>query len=179
MIRCLAARLLVPLSLLVAVLALPALVSARGTSVDLPAIFHRQIPTVKKKTSLPIYLPGRVPSEFAARRLFPSGFGSRRSYGFGLESARRCGGANACFVGSFRGRRGEKPFGRRVALTGGVRGYFTPTGCGASCSASIISFARGGVLYTFQYRSGAKLRSAREKSVMIGLANSALRAGPR
>lgn len=46
-------------------------------------------------------------------------------------------------------------------------------------SAPIISFVRGSVLYAFQYRGGAKIKSRREQAVTIGLANSALRAGPR
>ncbi len=149
------------------------------TTVFLPGVFHRVLPAVKRRTRVPVLLPGRVPSELSARHLFPTGGGSRRAYDLELGAVRRCGGANACFVGAFSGKRGGRPSGRRVRLRGGVRGYFIPTGCGASCSAPQVSFVRGGVVYVFQYRSGAKIKSRSEKDVMIGLASSALRAGPR
>jgi hypothetical protein len=63
-----------------------------------------------------------------------------------------------------------------VALSNGRTGWFTPTGCGASCSAPQIQWRERGKLYTIQARVGTQSTERRE---LIRLANSAIINGPR
>ena len=104
--------------------------------------------------------------------LYPSGFGSRREYSLGLGAVPDCGGANACFVAAFTAEEGGAPAGRRrVALSNGRTGRFTPTGCGASCSQPQIQWRERGKVFTIQARVGTQSTERRE---LIRLANSAI-----
>ena len=146
-----------------------------GPSADLNTLFADTLPEVKAKTSIPILLPDSMPSDYDA--LYPSGFGSKREYSIGLGAVQDCGGATACFVADFSGRRGGKPFGRgKVTLTGGRHGRYQPLSCGASCSPPSISFKTGGVTYTFQGTVGTQKT---ERARLIKMANDAIRKGPR
>jgi hypothetical protein len=90
-----------------------------------------------------------------------------------LSGAPQCGGATACFLAEFSGRRGGHPsFSHPVKLRGGVTGYYKPLSCGGSCSPPALQFLRSDVLYEIQ----AKV--PRGKADLVAAANSALRAGP-
>src|SRR5512144_2620790 len=118
-------RRLVPLlALIIAGIAVPA-AAAPTHDVDVPALLADPIAQVKARSAVPIRLPESMPTEEA--QLFGSGTGHKRSWALGLDAIADCGGANACFVASFTGQRGGRPFGtRRVKLTGGRVGRFTP-----------------------------------------------------
>ena len=146
-----------------------------GPPADLNALFAGTLPDVKAKTSIPILLPDKMPSDFDA--LYPSGFGSRREYSIGLGAVKDCGGATACFVADFSGRKGGKPFGRgKVTLTGGRHGRYQPLSCGASCSPPSISWKQGGATYSIQANVGTQKTSRR---ILVKMANEAIKHGPR
>ncbi len=120
-------------------------------------------------------LPTRIVAD-AARCSRPA---ARAALGWDLElaAAPDCGGANACFVASFGAQRGARPAGRRrVALSNGRTGWFTPTGCGASCAPPQIQWTERGTLFTIQARVGTQATERRE---LVRLANSAIINGPR
>jgi hypothetical protein len=166
-----------PLSLallLAALLAVPA-AAQTITRIDVPATFERQIDRITARSSVPILLPSRLPSEQA--ELFASGGRSSGGYDLELASAPDCGGANACFVAMFTAQRDGEALGRtRVRLSNGRRGWFTPTGCGASCSPPQIQWRERGYVYTIQARVGT---AGTEKREITRLANSAIINGPR
>ena len=146
-----------------------------GPPADLNTLFADTLPDVKAKTSIPILLPDSMPSDYDA--LYPSGFGSRREYSIGLGAVQDCGGATACFVADFSGRRGGKPFGRgKVTLTGGRHGRYQPLSCGASCSPPSISWKQGGATYSIQANVGTQKTSRR---ILVKMANEAIKHGPR
>ena len=88
----------------------------------------------------------------------------------------RCG-ANACFIASFSGRQGGKPFGQhRVNLARGRVGRFKPLSCGGSCSPPSIEWKERGATYSIQAKVGNK---DTERRVFKRMANSAIRNGPR
>ena len=141
------------------------------------ALFRGVLPRVARRTRVPILIPARVPAYVPASRLTGSGTGRARSYTLSLASAPNCGGATACFVGSFSGRRGGRPaYRRRVLLAGGRRGYYKPLTCGASCSPPAVQWMRGGVLYEISYAGASR---STEREVITGLANAAIRSRPR
>jgi len=146
-----------------------------GPSADLNTLFADTLPAVKAKTPIPILLPDAMPSDYDA--LYPSGFGSRREYSIGLGAVEDCGGATACFVADFSGRKGGRPFGRgKVTLRGGRHGRYQPLSCGASCSPPSISWKQGGVTYSIQANVGTQKTSRR---ILVKMANEAIKHGPR
>jgi hypothetical protein len=155
------------------ILALTAALAA--PTVDLPGLFEGELDRIDPKTSVPILLPQRMPDEFDD--YFPTGFGRERSWGLQLGAVRNCGGANACFIASFSGRKGGKPLGdRRVALARGRVGRFTPLSCGGSCAPPSIEWKERGATYSIQAKVGTQ---ATELRVFKRMANSAIRNGPR
>jgi hypothetical protein len=155
------------------ILALTAALAA--PTVDLPDLFDGQLARIEPKTSVPVLLPQRMPDEFDD--YFPTGFGRERSWGLQLGAVKHCGGANACFIASFSGRKGGKPLGdRRVKLARGRVGRLTPLSCGGSCSPPSIEWKERGATYSIQAKVGTQ---ATERRVFKRMANSAIRNVPR
>ena len=161
--------------MLAAVPAVPALGATSG-SADLLKVFAKQLPAVKKKTVVPILLPAAL--QFAAKvpKLYATGAGSKNAWALVLSGAPNCGGADACFLASFEGRRGGKLPGKsNLKLAGGQLAYFKDITCGASCSPATLWFVDKGVLYTWQHKDAPR----NTKSVLARLAAQAIKAGPR
>jgi hypothetical protein len=162
------------ISALVALLA-PATASATSFVYDVPDLVNKPLIAVKKVTKVDVLLPSRMTTEF--KRLFSEGRGRARSYQFEIGASRNCRSATACFVASFRAKRGGTPSNpRKVTLTRGHSGYFQPMRCGASCAAPSIEWVRNGVLYTIEAKLGTKTT---ERKILVRLANSAIANGPR
>jgi hypothetical protein len=168
-------RLLILALTALGVLAAPAVAAAPTQDVDVPAALADQIADAKARSDVPVRLPAKMTVERGD--LFPSGTAHTRSWAMGLDAAADCGGANACFVASFTGKRGGTPFGDvRVRLRGGRTGRFTPLSCGGSCAPPQIQWKMGSTLYTIQARVGAK---STERRMLVRMANSAILHGPR
>jgi hypothetical protein len=168
-------RLLLFTAVLTALLAVPALASTAGTANIIDAL-GRQIPAVDKQTTVPVLLPSTLP--FAARvpKLYPSGTASKNHWVLALEGAKGCGGANACFLLSFEGKRGGKLPGKsNLRLAGGQPALYKGITCGASCSPATLWFTYRGVLYTWQHKDPPR----NAKSVLAKAAAQAIAAGPR
>jgi hypothetical protein len=171
-------RRLLPVALVLgAALAAPAATATAQTitRIDVPGALARQIDRVNARGHGPVLLPSRLPSEQA--RLYASGGSTRRGYDLELAAAPHCGGANVCFAATFTAQRGGEPLGRRrVRLSNGRRGWFTPTRCAAYCAPPQIQWRERGVRYVIAARVGTQRTERRE---MIRLANSAIINGPR
>ena len=160
---------------LLAVLLAPAAASAATYIYDVPKLVERPLIAVNKAAKFDVLLPSQFTSEH--RKLYSQGSGRARSYRFDIGAVKRCGTATACFVASFRARRGGKPTNtRKVELRGGRRGYFRPLQCGASCAAPSVQWIQDGVLYTIEGKFGTEKT---ERRVLIRLANSAIGNGAR
>ena len=162
-------------ALLAVALLLLAPAVAPAKTVDLPTVFQDVLPEVNEKTEVPVLLPQRYRSDSEGN--FGSGEGRRRGYTLSLAAVESCGGATACFLGTFGGQRGEDPhYTRKVRLTGGRTGYFKPLTCGGSCSPPAIEWVQDDVLYWIQAYAGTKRQ---EKKRLRQMANSAIRHGAR
>ena len=168
-------RRIVPVAALAAaLLAVPA-VAQDAVTVEPPKTFATKIDRINARAKGPVLLPTRMTVE--GTRLYSSGGATRTGWDLELAAAPDCRGANACFVATFTGETGGQPLGRRrVALSNGRTGWFTPTGCGASCSPPQIQWRERGKLYTIQARVGTESTERRE---IVRLANSAIINGPR
>ena len=168
-------RRLSSIALLAALLVAVPAAAQTTTRVDVPAALERQIDRIAARHGHPVLLPSRMQVDVA--QVHPSGGSTRRGWDLELAAAPDCGGANACFVAAFTGDRGGEALGRtRVRLANGRRGWFTPTGCGASCSPPQIQWRERGFAYTIQARVGTEATERRE---LVRLANSAIINGPR
>jgi hypothetical protein len=171
-------RLLVALAvtaLAVAALASPA-IAGDSAIVAPPSIFGPKLEKIRAKSGVDVYLPGKIRVYTKASRARGTATASDGTYDLQIGIG-RCRGANACYLANFYALRGAEPaFGRRVTLTGGRNGYWKPITCGASCSPAAIQWLEGDVLYEIATK-GVTLH--REKSALVKLANSAIKAGPR
>ena len=144
-------------------------------TVDLPKLFDGELARIGPKTSVPILLPQTMPDEFD--EYFPTGFGRERRWGLQLGAAKGCGGATACFIASFSGRKGGKPFGeRRVKLARGRVGRFQPPR--AAGPAPRPRSSGGSAERPTPSRPRWRPRRPRLR-VFKRMANSAIRRGPR
>ncbi|MDP9294886.1 MAG: hypothetical protein M3O90_10780 [Actinomycetota bacterium] len=168
-------RLVVPL-LLIVVLLLPAGASAATTpSYDVLKLLERPLKAVKRGSDLDVLLPSRITADF--RRLYSVGRGRPGRYEFEIDSARGCHGATACFVAAFTARRGARPSAtHEVTLAEGRTGFYRPMRCGASCAAPSLEWLEDDVLHTIEAKIGTK---STDRKILIRLANSAIRNGPR
>ncbi|MEO8689477.1 MAG: hypothetical protein ABI611_14855 [Solirubrobacteraceae bacterium] len=162
------------LTILVA-LSAPATASAATYIYDVPDLVARPLAAVKKATSIDVLLPSQFTSDLP--KLYSEGRGRGGAYRFEIGAVRHCRGANACFIASFRAKRGGKPGNpRKVHLKRGHRGYFQPLRCGASCAPPSLEWVQDGVLYTIEGKLGTKKS---ERRVLTRLANSAIGKGAR
>jgi hypothetical protein len=165
------------LSLLLTAVALlaPATASAASFVYDVPDLVAKPLVVVKKISKIDVLLPSRMTTDLP--KLYSVGRGRASSYRFEIDATRKCGGANACFVASFRASRGAKPSNpRKVTLRGGRRGWFQPLSCGGSCAPPSLEWVQDGVLYTIEAKLGTK---STDRKVLTRLANSAIGNGPR
>jgi hypothetical protein len=155
--------------------AVPAFAASTG-KVNLPHKFRKFIPKVKEKSGLPVLLPERMWVPVKPSRTYPAAAATGHGYVLELDAAKGCNGANACFLAQFSGERdGKFSFKRKVKLTHGIVGRFSPVHCGASCAPAFIQWKEFGVLYEIQDKAVGNS----EKRWMVKLANSAIRNGPR
>jgi hypothetical protein len=157
--------------------ALAATASAR--TVDVVRLLGPEIPDAGA-IDVPVLLPSSVNLDYGAGRMIVGeAVGARPGvtgrYALALSATRGCGGASACFLAEFSGRRGAKlgykTTNARLAL--GMTGHYEPIHCGASCAPASIAWVRKGVRYEIQ----AKALGGR--AAFVRWANSAIRAGNR
>jgi hypothetical protein len=158
-----------------AALLLPATASATAFHYDVPKLLAKPTAAVKRVSDIPVLLPSRLTSEH--RKLYSSGTGRENHYEFEIGATRDCHSATACFVADFRARRGGKASGtRKVELAHGITGRFHPTRCGASCASPGVEWVQDGVWYSLEAKLGTKKT---ERKVLVRLADSAIKNGPR
>jgi hypothetical protein len=133
---------------------------------------------VAARTDVPVRVPARLALDFDGA-VFATGSGSRRRWTLGLDGARDCGNATACFLAQMSGERGGTPaFRTRVRLANGITGRYKPLTCGASCSPPMVQWVQRGVLYSIQAKVGAA-GAAAQRTALVRAANSAIRSRPR
>lgn len=145
---------------------------------EAPDALAQLIPELKSQTKVPILLPQQLPA-LAEKDYYAHAKGDAEGYTIRLESDPDCDGANACFLGMLRAKRGGRfSFPEVVKLGETATGRYKPTSCGGSCSEQAIQWKYQSVLYTAQLN----LHTESEKearAAMIELARSAVRQGPR
>jgi hypothetical protein len=166
--------------------AIPASVSRQA---PVPQPLRGLMPKIKQQTKVAVLLPDELPYTVRQHPLYAHGEASADSYEITLTSRPDCG-ANACFVGLFKAQRNGKmtaPLPELhddsggVLLSGNIRAYYKPMLCGGSCSPPSIEWVSEGVLYSIQFEVQwrTRLEPKEEQALIVTMANSALKAGPR
>jgi hypothetical protein len=151
---------------------------AAAEEYEASTLLRGQIAKVAKTTDVPVRVPAAIDLDFDGQ-VFGSGSATKRSYTLGLDGAKDCGGANACFLAAFTGERGGSySFKRTVKLARGITGRYKPLSCGASCSPGMVEWKQGGSLYTIQAKVGVA-GAAAQRAALVRAANSAIAAAPR
>jgi hypothetical protein len=154
---------------------LATLALAGAHDVDLNALFANALPKVEAKTRIAVLLPDTMPTD--AKHLYAEHWQTKHGYTLSLGAVRHCGEATACFEADFMGEKGGTPFGsRKVTLARGRHGRVKPLSCGASCSPPAVSWKERGATYTIQANVG---NGRTERRILVGMANQAIRRGPR
>lgn len=100
--------------------------NARGAA----ALFSPVLAELKQETQLPILLPAHLPP-LAEDSVYASASGSADSFSIRLESDPDCDGANACFLGIFRAKRGGRfSFPESVKIGEKMLGRYRGMSCG-------------------------------------------------
>src|SRR3954447_10465752 len=151
--------------------------SAAGPyQVDLVKAFKPKLAAVKAKTTVPVLYPPKL-ALLDPLKSYVTAFGTKNQFGFEIDAAPGCHGANACFVATFTGQRGGKlPFKANARLAGGDPAAFHGYSCGGSCSPDSFYFTHKGVLYEFQVKD---FPQKSPKADFVRMANLAIAAGPR
>ena len=147
------------------------------------ALLSSVIAELRHKTTVPLRIPGKLPSLDAAGQFYPIvKSASHEEYAIVLGATPDCDGQHACSYGTLLGTTRSTSqidgydFNNRkkqtVALEGGLRGYVYEPVCGAYCSDSAIIWTEG----RYQYVIGLKAGSSSE---LIAAANSTIRATSR
>ena len=149
--------------------------AAPARNINLLRAFAVQLPKVKKSTTVPVLLPALLPTG-GTYKVYGTGYATKSTWNLELDGAPNCGGANACFIAGFEGKRGGKLPGKANArLAAGDPAFFLPFSCGGSCSPDSFYFTHRGVLYSWQGKDLPK----NPKALLVRLANEAIAAGPR
>ena len=146
------------------------LATALTTVALLPGLLSPTVAEVKQQTPLPVLLPSTLTTS-ETKTLYASAEGEARMYQVVVSTEEDCG-ANACSLAWFSGSKGGQPFGdRKVTLTSGRKGKYTPLSCGGSCSPPSITWKERGVVY--------EISTNATRAQLVRMANSAIKQGPR
>jgi hypothetical protein len=140
-------------------------------------IFNEMLPVLRQKTSVPLRLPEYVPDSDDKETTLYSILEVAESERYSIQLAwiKDCTGGNACHVGYIGGSKTPFPPEDKpavsVTLTGGIKGSFIESDCGAHCDDASLDWAEGGYYYGISLKAG-------DKKTLIRMANSAIHANP-
>jgi hypothetical protein len=151
-----------------------AVAAALPMTIDVLREGRSQLAAVKRQTEVAVLLPAKLPLGGPVKKLYATGSGYRKGWTLEFDAAPGCGGADACFVASFEGRRGGRlPGTPNLRLAGGTPGVYSPVRCGGSCAPATLWFVHRGTLYSWQ------VKEPPPRSALVRAAGAALAAGPR
>lgn len=136
-------------------------------------IFKEMIPSLLRKTRVPLRLPEYVPYSDDEGLSAILEVAQPDGYSIQLAWVKDCEGGNACHVGYIGGSEtrpqpSDKPE-VPVALIGGIRGSFVEFECGAHCDDASLYWSEGEYYYEVSLKAG-------NKETLIRMANTAIRA---
>jgi hypothetical protein len=148
----------------------------------LARVFTSVLPELKAKTDIPVFLPGKLPKPIgnAEHALVKA---AEKEYSISLYYELDVG--DAGFATEF-GAEAEPKYQpqelgntQEVKLAHGIRGFFRPVSCGASCAPANLWWVEAGVLYQVQLVMSSRTSEADQEKSITAVSNSSILAGPR
>jgi hypothetical protein len=135
-------------------------------------VFSPIIPTLKKKTKVPLWLPSYIPESERDIPLYAQlETVTAKSYSILLGFDPECNGGTACRLGSVSGEKINSQNkilkGKKITLSRKRQGYFVDATCGANCSDSTLSWQEKGYLYQVAIKAG-------DLKTLVKMANSTI-----
>jgi hypothetical protein len=133
-------------------------------------VFSPIIPTLKKKTKVPLWLPSYIPESEGDIPLYAQlETVTAKSYSILLGFDPECNGGTACRLGSVSGEimnsKNKILKGNKITLSRKRQGYFVDATCGANCSDSTLSWQEKGYFYKLTIKAG-------DLKTLVKIANS-------
>ena len=152
-------------------------------SAHVPEVFASVLPRVKARSRIPVLLPSELPEPIRRAKHAVVESAAVDEYVIALYYEPGIG--NAGFAGAFgakaagRYNRGDFPNVREEKLANGSSGFFRAVSCGGSCAPANLWWREGGALYQIQVKLAPTLSDVDQEGIVVGVANSAITAGPR
>jgi hypothetical protein len=145
-------------------------VSVSPTKQTANPVFSPIIPTLKKKTKVPLWLPSYIPESEGDIPLYAQlETVTAKSYSILLGFEPECNGGTACRLGSVSGEimnsKNKILKGNKITFSRKRQGYFVDAICGANCSDSILSWQEKGYIYQVAIKAG-------DLKTLVKIANS-------
>lgn len=144
--------------------------------------FNSVLPQLQRQTDTLILLPSQIP-EFE-QRIYVNSFIQPNTYSIALSLKQYCDGMPDCTLGAFSATpvnpqySPDDGFIKKIPLTNGIWGYFTPGRCQSICTPSVIEWVWQNTHYRIALK-GLGTDVNRVEAMMVNMANSAIEAGPR
>jgi hypothetical protein len=145
-------------------------------------LFTSVLPQLQRQTDTLILLPSQIP-EFK-QRIYVNSFIQPNTYSIALSLKQNCDGMPNCTLGAFSATpvnsrySPDDGFIKKIPLTNGIWGYFTPSRCQGFCTPSVIEWVWRDTHYRIALKGlGTDVNQA--EAMMVNMANSAIEAGPR
>jgi hypothetical protein len=140
---------------------------------EVAPVFRSILEKLTRNTDLPVRLPATLPDIGEAGQPVYAIVeeAAPAAYSIILAFTADCNGASVCRIGTLSAKRvsGKTAVaGKPVSLTGGRRGFYTESECGANCSDSVVTWREGLVEYSVGFK-------AANRSDVLSFANAILR----
>lgn len=149
------------------------------------AIFASVLPRIKKRSHVPVLLPGQLPPPIAKAEHAVIGTAEADKYGIALYYERQPDGGYFGFAASFSAERKSKFDPQEllnsepINLARHLRGFFRAVSCGGSCAPANLWWEENGVLYVIQLQLSPEMSDRSQENAIVAVANSAIMGGPR
>lgn len=154
-----------------------------GAAKSFPEPFASVLPEIKAKSRIPVLLPSKLSQPISGAKHSEIEKVSDNEYAIALYYELGIGDAGFAAYFGAKDNPGFDPHDlgniRKVKLSRGLFGYFSPVSCGGSCAPANIWWKDGRILYQIQLRFSPTLREGDQRKAITAAADSAILAGPR
>ena len=150
--------------------------SVMGQAKGPAPVFRPALEEIQSQTRIPILLPSKLPSAIPEKDIkLAWGEVTKDGYFISLHFDEPA--VNATYAAGFGGStRILRDIGRRVTLSGGRTGMFSPVSCGGSCAPANLWWEQNGVMYQIQIRLRSDLTEKDQERILVETANSTVTA---
>lgn len=135
-------------------------------------VFRPALTQIQSQVRIPILLPSKLPSAIPERDI-KLAWGEVRDDGYFISLYFSEPGSDATYAAGFGGSTHIfRDLGRRVALSGGRVGTFSPVSCGGSCVPANLWWEQNKVMYSIQIKLRSDLAEKDQEKILVQTANS-------